>query len=127
VGQTPPEITEAFFAVYTRVLPGSVAARANDPARSIMDGFSTIFSKVEDGIRQAAAFSEPEQWRFDWEQTYTRDEWLDELPTHGDHTRLPPDKLDQVLTGIGAAIDAAGGAFTMRYTTVVVTAARISA
>jgi SAM-dependent methyltransferase len=124
VGQPPPEITEAFFAVYSRLLPGSVAALANDPATSIMDRFSTIFSKVEDGIRQAAAFGEPERWRFDWEQTYTRDEWLDELPTHGDHTRLPQDKLNEVLAGIGAAIDALGGAFTMRYTTVVVTASR---
>jgi len=35
----------------------------------------------------------------------------------------PPAKLDELLAGIGAAVDAAGGGFTMRYTTVVVTAA----
>ena len=34
-----------------------------------------------------------------------------------------PPELDELLAGIGAAVDAAGGGFTMRYTTVVVTAA----
>jgi SAM-dependent methyltransferase len=35
--------------------------------------------------------------------------------------------LAEVLEGVGAAIDAIGGSFTMPYTTVAVTAARISA
>src|ERR1700722_17555376 len=35
-----------------------------------------------------------------------------------------PAKLEELLAGIGAAIDAVGGSFTMRYTTVAVTAAR---
>lgn len=54
----------------------------------------------------------------------TRDEWLDQVPTHGGHSRLPRAKLEELLAGIGAAIDAVGGSFTMRYTTVVVTAVR---
>ena len=36
------------------------------------------------------------------------------------------DKLAEVLEGVGAAIDAMGGSFTMAYTTVAVTAARTS-
>ena len=48
------------------------------------------------------------------------------MPTFGGHTQLPPAKLEDVLAGIGAAIDAAGGRFTMGYTTVAVTAARIT-
>jgi hypothetical protein len=72
-------------------------------------------------------FGEPEQWRFDWEQSYTRDEWLDQLPTQGDHSQFPPTKLAEVLEGIGAAMDAMGGSFTMHYTSVVVTAVRTSA
>jgi SAM-dependent methyltransferase len=74
--------------------------------------------------RAAGAFGEPEQWQFDWERTYTRDEWLDQLPTLGSLTQLPPGKLAAVLEGVGAAIDAIGGSFTMHYTTVAVTAAR---
>jgi len=38
-----------------------------------------------------------------------------------------PDRLAQVLAGVGVVIDTMGGGFTMRYTTVVVTAARTSA
>ena len=64
--------------------------------------------KAADGIRQAGAFGEPEQWRFDWDRAYTRDEWLDQVPTLGGHTQLPPAKLAELLAGIGAAIDAVG-------------------
>jgi hypothetical protein len=86
-----------------------------------------LFTRGADGIREVGAFGDPEQGRFDWERSYTRDEWLDQLPTHGDHSQLPPAKLEDVLAGIGAAIDAMGGSFTMRYTTVAVTAARTGA
>jgi hypothetical protein len=68
----------------------------------------------------------PEEWQFSWERTYTRDEWLDQLPSHGQLFVTAPDKLAQLLEGIGAAIDAMGGSFTMPYTTVAVTAARLS-
>ncbi len=47
------------------------------------------------------------------------------MPTFGGHTQLPPATLEDLLAGIGTAIDAAGGSFTMRYTTVAATAARI--
>jgi hypothetical protein len=47
------------------------------------------------------------------------------VPTHGGSTQLPPARLEELLTGIGAAIDAVGGAFTMRYTTVAVNAPRV--
>ena len=42
-------------------------------------------------------------------------------------TRLPPDKLAEVLEGTGTAIDEMGGSFTMHYATVAVTAARTGA
>lgn len=48
------------------------------------------------------------------------------MPTQGAFTRLPPEKLAEVLEGVGAAIDALGGGFTMRYVTVAVTAVRAS-
>jgi hypothetical protein len=72
----------------------------------------------------AGGFSEPDQWRFDWERAYTRDEWLDQLPTHGHLSLLPPDKTATVLQQVGAAIDAIGGSFTMAYRTIAVTAVR---
>lgn len=78
-------------------------------------------ASAEDGIRQAGAFSDPEQWQLDWDRSYTRDEWLEQLPTFGGHGQFPPAGLAELLTGVGAAVDAAGGSFTMRYTTVAVT------
>jgi hypothetical protein len=55
---------------------------------------------------------------------YTRDEWLDQVPTAGGHSQIPPAMLQELLAGIGAAIDTAGGGFTAHYTTLAVTAAR---
>lgn len=46
------------------------------------------------------------------------------MPTHGGHNQFPRTQLEELLAGIGAAIDAVGGSFTMRYSAVVVTAAR---
>ncbi|PKV89514.1 bifunctional 2-polyprenyl-6-hydroxyphenol methylase/3-demethylubiquinol 3-O-methyltransferase UbiG [Streptomyces sp. TLI_146] len=123
VFQLPPEVAEAFAAVYRRVLPDSpfnLDALTKQP----LDGQQTLLVKAVDGIRGTGRFSEPEEWRHDWEWFYTRDAWLDQVPTHGALTRLPPDKLAEILEGIGAAIDTVGDGFTMRYTTVAVTATR---
>ncbi|GGV24817.1 methyltransferase type 11 [Kitasatospora herbaricolor] len=123
VARPPAEAAGAFAAVYDRFAPESLAARAHRRPAHAPDGYSTLFDRAADGIRRAGAFGEPEQWRFDWTRPYTRDEWLDQLPTQGDHGRLPPADLAAVLAGVGAAVDALGGAFTMEYTAVVVTAA----
>ncbi|MET9618153.1 class I SAM-dependent methyltransferase [Kitasatospora indigofera] len=123
VARPPAEAAEAFAAVYDRVAPDSLAARAHRLPTAALAGYSTVFDRAADGIRQAGTFGEPEQWRFDWRRRYSRDEWLDQLPTQGDHNRLPPAGLAAVLTGVGAAVDALGGAFTMEYSAVVVTAA----
>lgn len=127
----PPEVTDAFTTVYRRVAPDSPLNREREggaqPARTALEIYQTMFANAADGIRQASGFGEPEQWRFDWEQSYTRDEWLDHLPTTGALTQLPPDKLAEVLDHVGAAIDKIGGGFTMPYTTLAATAARAGA
>jgi SAM-dependent methyltransferase len=124
-GQPQPDVAEAFAEVYRRVVPDSLAALGG--TRSAVDGYTALCARAAEGIRAVGAFAEPEQWRFDWEQRYTRDEWLDQLPTQGVFTRLPPARLEEVLAGVGAAVDAAGGAFTMSYATVAVTATRVGA
>jgi hypothetical protein len=89
-----------------------------------LDCYSGLITKAADGIRAAGAFGDPEQWRFDWDQLYTRDKWLDQVPTFGGHSQFPPAKLQEILAGIGAAVDTVGGSFTMRYATIVVAAVR---
>ncbi len=103
-------------------MPDSLAARRW--AVSAVAGYTALCAKAADGIRQAGGFADAEQRRFDWEQPYTREERLDQLPTQGAFTRLPQAALEEVLAGVGAALDAAGGSFTMHYTTVAVTARR---
>jgi SAM-dependent methyltransferase len=127
VFQSPPEVMEALAKVYRRVAPDSPFNLSSQLTRSALDAYQPLFAKIADGIREVGGFSDPEQWRFEWEQSYTRDAWLDQMPTHGAHTQLPSDKLAEVLEGVGAVIDAMGGSFTMQYTTVAVTAARTSA
>ena len=119
--QLPPGLGEAFAGVYRRVPTGLPF----DPwARPALDAYQTMCSQAADGIRRSAAFGEPEQWRYDWDHPYTRDEWLDQVPTAGGHSHIPPARLQELLAGIGAAIDTAGGGFTAHYTTLAVTAAR---
>jgi SAM-dependent methyltransferase len=127
VFQSPPDVTEALAKAYRRAVPDSPFNRSSQATRPALDVYEPLFVKIADGIRQAGGFSEPERWRFDWERSYTRDEWLDQLPTLGALTQLAPDKLAEVLEGAGAAIDAIGGSFTMQYATVVVTASRTGA
>jgi SAM-dependent methyltransferase len=122
--QPPPELGEAFSAVYRRVMPDSPISRLGVTGP---DDYAPLCAKAAGGIRQAGAFGEPEEWRFDWDRPYTRDEWLDQLPTFGGHSRFPPATLREIVAGVGAAVDAAGGGFTMRYTAVVVTAERTAA
>src|SRR3954471_18212923 len=123
VFQPPADLAAAFVTAYQRVVPDS-PFDLSVMTKPALDTYQKMFAMAEHGIREAGGFADPEQWRFDWEQRYSRDEWLDLVPTQGPLTRLAPDKLAQVLEGVGAAIDAMGGSFTMEYAAVVVTAAR---
>jgi SAM-dependent methyltransferase len=125
VFQTPPELLDALASAYQKVAPDPpVNLQA---LRQALDAYQALFDKIAAGIRQAGGFSEPQRWQFHWERTYTRDEWLDQIPTQGRLNLLPPDKLADILEAVGTVIDVMGGSFTMPYTTVAATAARTSA
>ncbi|WP_086674256.1 class I SAM-dependent methyltransferase [Amycolatopsis pretoriensis] len=121
VFQPPAPVADALAAGIRRVLPDSPFAGESRTAAELYD---VMFAKFADGIRDSGGFGAPERWSFAWERTYTRDEWLDLLPTTGGLTRLPPDALADVLAGVGAAIDALGGGFTLSYTTLAVAASK---
>ena len=53
------------------------------------DAYRAVCAKAADGMREADAFGEPEQWRFGWDRPYTRGEWLDQLPTSGFWAQIP--------------------------------------
>jgi SAM-dependent methyltransferase len=124
VGQIPPEVLAALAEVYGKAAPDALAARAYRATVPALELYSAQFEKAAEGIRQATAFAEPEEWRFEWQRPYTRDRWLDQLRTQGDHSQFAPDQLAEVLAGVGVALDGLGGGFTMSYTAVAVTAVR---
>ena len=68
-------------------------------------------------IEACGRFGPVEARSFQWERTYTRDEWLDQLPTHSDHRTLRPEVLSTLLGHIRAVIDANGGTLTIGHTT----------
>jgi SAM-dependent methyltransferase len=118
--QPPPDVAEALAAAFRLVLPESSGQRRLTGA----EGYAAMCERAADGMRGAGVFGEPEQWRFDWDRLYTRDEFLDQVPTSGFAAQVEPTTMKELLAGIGATIDALGGSFTMRYTTVVETAVR---
>ncbi|RCV52072.1 class I SAM-dependent methyltransferase [Marinitenerispora sediminis] len=124
--EPPSEVTEAFIAGYQRVVRNPVVD-VQSATRRAPDGYQQLFTMAAGRIRKTGGFGEPEQWPFEWEQSYTRQEWLEQTSTSGVLTRLPPDKLAVVLESIGDAIDALGGSIVVRRGTVVVTAARTGA
>jgi len=77
------------------------------------------------------AFEPPEQLKAAFAEVfrrvqpdYTRDEWLDLVPTTGGFSRHPREIQEQLLAGLGVAVDAVGGTFTMAYDTIASTAVR---
>jgi SAM-dependent methyltransferase len=115
-----PELRAAFDGVYRRVLAGSpindLWSLPTATAHQVMSGTAVR------GIERAGVFGPPEQWQFDWSRLYTREEWLTLVLSLSGHGEFPPAVLTELLTGLGADIDPAGGTFTMRYATVAVTA-----
>jgi SAM-dependent methyltransferase len=122
----PPEDLRAAFAeVHRRVLGDSASGGFGD--RPLIDLYRGGWIKMADVIRRSGMFGEPEEWLSHWERPYTRDEWLDLVPTAGGFTRRPEAIQQELLAGLGAAVDAAGGSFTVSYTTLAGTAARLAA
>jgi len=122
VFEPPAELREAFGEVYRRALPGSPVG--GFWARPALDTYRIMGGRAADGMRGAGAFCEPQEWLSYWQRPYTRDEWLDLVPTTGGFGQLPGPAQREILAGLGAAVDAAGGSFTMGYATLAVTAAR---
>jgi SAM-dependent methyltransferase len=114
----PGHVADAFDEVLQRVAPD--AALKNPGLQLQLQNLK----RAVNGIRTVGGFGEPEEWRFEWQRHYTRDEWLDHLPTTGTLTQLRPDELATILDAVGTAIDAAGGEFTMHYVTLAVAATR---
>ncbi|MGW4065167.1 class I SAM-dependent methyltransferase [Amycolatopsis sp. NPDC004747] len=119
VFQPPAEVAKAFAEAYTRLQPDAPFAGETRSAEQMYD---VMFTGFADAIAKEDALGAPARWRFEWEQSYTRREWLDFLLTTGGLTSLPPETLEQLLSEVGAAIDALGGSFLLAHSTLAVVA-----
>lgn len=112
----PDELQRVTVEAYHRAMPDAqLDLRAMDKQTN---PYQPLISAIEERFAELSDFGSAEPWRFEWDRTYTRDEWLDHLPTQGSLTRATPAQLTEILSSVGAAIDALGGSFTNRFTTV---------
>ena len=120
IGTPEPEVHTALGEVYDRLAPGT-------DDYSVMLGYSADkeYKDEQEGIRACPDLVGPDLIRFAWERRYTRDEWIDQLPTHSDHASLDPQLLERVLDAVGALIDQRGGSFVMRYSALLLNATRV--
>lgn len=121
--QVDDQLAASLSEVYSRVLPGTPFARGMFAGP---EAYAGVLDRVAGGIEQAGGFGPIERWATTWRRTYSRDEWLQVVPTAGGLNQLPQAQLAQLLDGVGAAIDAVGGGFEMTYTTLTVTATHCS-
>jgi SAM-dependent methyltransferase len=120
-GVHDPEMAAALDAVYERH-----TGRLDDYSILLGHGAAERVSTSAAALSASGHFTAPAVTAFPWERTYTRDEWLDQLPTHSDHRTLPADRLAALLGAVGDAIDDDGGGIAVHYTAWLVAATRLS-
>jgi SAM-dependent methyltransferase len=123
VGRHPDELAAALRDAYERALPagaGLTVGYATNGRKDLTLDFDAITSVLAacDELDQATTRS------FPWTRTYSREQWLDELLSHSDHTALAPDVRQPLFDAIGATIDRFGGTFEMSYVAVLISASR---
>jgi SAM-dependent methyltransferase len=120
------DLGDALEEVYASIVPTGGHRIFRAYAADRPEDMRTGLDEEMDAIAAAADLGEPTVTWFPWTRTWQRDEWLDQLLSRSDHTALPPDVLDRLLEGVGAAIDDHGGSFVMSLESVLITAPRLA-
>ncbi len=124
VADAPPGFRALVEPVYQRVAAEAHAFSVllGSTARQTPFGVEAAATAIE----ASPLFAAPTVTRLAWSRRYSREQWLDQLPTHSDHARLSPERLAELLEAVGGAIDVLGGAFEMAYTTTLLSAERVA-
>jgi SAM-dependent methyltransferase len=117
LGRHEDGIRTSIEAAYERIAPPGVS---NSVAHVNAGGKQYI-----EPIEATGAFEPVEIRSYRWKWRYSRDEWLDQLPTHSDHRLLTDDDRARLLDAVAAAIDDFGGSFVMEYVTALFTTTRL--
>jgi SAM-dependent methyltransferase len=112
-----PDLQATLAEIYQRhgaeLLAPAVSAGRSDDDRHIAP------------LKKSGVFQAVEQRRYPWTQTYSRDEWLDQLATQSHHRTMTPATLRAILAEIATVIDRLGGQIIVDHTTVLITARRL--
>ena len=125
-GSQPEDLADALEEVYERIVPPGGHTIFRGYAASRPEEVRTGLDLELDAISAEPALGEPTMTWFPWTRRYERDEWLNQLLSRSDHTALESEVLERLLDGIGAAIDDHGGAFTMSFEAVLISAHRLA-
>ena len=79
-----------------------------------------------DALASSRRFAAPWIRQFDWDRRMSRDDWLDFLPTQGEHRLLPTDQRARLLEGLAEAIDGLGGSVLVHWETELVVTRRLA-
>ena len=120
-GSYGPALTPVLGAIYERHAPG-----LDDYSILLGKGAGDRVGAAARALASSGRFEEPAITTYGWERVYTRDEWLDHLPTHSDHRSLAAERLAPLLAEVADAIDAVGGQLPMQYMAWLVSAGRLA-
>lgn len=116
-GYHADDLADALATAYERALPAGSPKMTLGYAVSRSNELPLDFSVVTGSPRAFEHMVEEPARSFPWSSTYTRDQWIDELGTHTDHAALPADVRQNLFDEIGSTIDRFGGAFSMTFST----------
>ncbi|MFD4640314.1 class I SAM-dependent methyltransferase [Lentzea sp. NPDC058436] len=120
---TPSAIADAYVAAYDK-LAAQIPYRVGHSYDEAFESYQAGCVRTGDAFAASGAFSRTEQWRADWERVYTTAEYVDLMRTMSPMALLSAEQGAALLSDVGAAIDAIGGEFTMRYSTLAVAVTR---
>jgi SAM-dependent methyltransferase len=120
---TPGPISEAFAAAYDKVAP-QMPHRVGHSYDEAFTAYQERCVRTADAFAGTGEFSGAEQWSADWERSFTTAEFLDLTLTMSPMSMLSAEQVTELMSEIGSAIDAIGGGFTMRYSTLAVAVTR---
>lgn len=115
LGAHHPETQATLDEVYGRFAPS--LAECSAPLGRVMREGRDDPGGVE-AVAATGRFEAPELLTWEWEQPYSRDEWLDVIQTHSSHRLIPEAQRAALVEGLGEAIDRLGGGLRLLYRTV---------
>lgn len=94
-----------------------LAAAADIGADSTSRGVVPTTAEDQHDLLVEAGFHPVDLRDYEWDRSYTVDEWLALIGRHSDHATLPPEQLADIRAHVGLAIESLGGTLPVRYVT----------